>query len=714
MASGTINGSTGNQYIDSKIVWSSTPTTSTNTSKVTAALYYKRNNTGYTTYGEGTFTISIGGNKTSVTKSLTITEDAWVKAVEATETITHDSDGTKSVKIAASGSIPSTSLTSTSCSKTVDLDTIPRASSITSASNRTLGKACAVKWTPLSKSFRYKLKFTLGDWSYTTGAIHPNTTSAYTYTEYTLPLTVANQLPKAKTGTMTVALYTYSNSGATTQVGSASSKTFTITVPENSSTKPTVEMELEPVSSLGEPFSSLYIKGLTKVKATTLTAEAKYSATISSYSMSVLGKSYSSPYQSGYLSTSGNVTVTGKATDSRGYSNEFEQDITVISYGKPKILPASDESEIICARCDVDGNLSESGTYLKIKARRSYYKVTANDVQNNFCAIRYRYRKESTNTFSSWVTILAGSNTSTNTIDSDPISGVVSSTTTAYVVQVGVIDDIGYSDAVQFNIPTDFVTVDIPEKHYGKRIGIFRYASDAHDDEENHVDIDGFVHGGGVDNLTIGTRLTASSTAPLDLNDYRTPNNYYSPSAENSQYITNSPYTEGGFGLEVREMQSKNLIRQTLYYGRTTWTRHWNGSTEEWSGWLRYLMTSQDTSYAVDFVTEIGLFETDTGSWRYKKWKSGTYDMSGVFDVQPTVSNVFSNGVAYYSDQIQIELPFSVETIQYTGSPAEQYYWLMNAALVDENTIGFRLARFLAINTTSPVVVRLIARGRWK
>jgi hypothetical protein len=57
---------------------------------------------------------------------------------------------------------------------------IPRASTISSAGNVTLGKACSVKWTPQAKSFRYKIKFALGEWSYTTGAIHPDTSSAYT------------------------------------------------------------------------------------------------------------------------------------------------------------------------------------------------------------------------------------------------------------------------------------------------------------------------------------------------------------------------------------------------------------------------------------------------------------------------------------------------------------------------------------------------------
>ena len=653
MASGTINGSTingstGNQYIDSKIEWSYTQNNSANTSTITAVLYYKRNNTGYQTQGTGTFSITIGGKKTSETKHLTITEDAWVKAVEGSATIEHNGDGTKSVYITSSGSISGTSLSSTNCSKTITLDTIPRASTITSASNRTLGKACAVKWTPLAKSFRYKLKFTLGDWSYTTGAIHPNTTSAYTYTGYTLPLTVANQLPKAKVGTMTVTLYTYSDSSATTQIGSSSSKNFTVTVPDSSATKPTVTMELEPVNSLGDTFSSLYIKGLSKVKAT-FSGEGKYSATISSYSMSVLGKSdTTSPYQSGYLSASGNVTVTGRATDSRGYYKETTQDITVIPYSKPKILPASDESEIICARCDEDGNLTESGTYLKIKARRSYAKVESSGVQKNFCAIRYRCVTEG-DKFSGddgWVTLLAGSTTSTDTVNKT-LSGVVSSTQTAYVVQVGVVDDIGESAVVQYVIPTDFTTIDIPEEHKGRRIGIFRYAQDT---EEDGMYVGLPIFGGSVDSLKLGTSLTATESSPINLNDVKTPGAYYSPGGTYSQYILNSPYTTGGFGLEVRELQSKNYIRQTMYYGRTTLIRHWDNS--KWSDWLRYMTTEEVTGTAADFVVEQGSIDI----WHYRKWHSGKAECWGKRHVTVDITTAW--GTIFYGEITSVAFPF--------------------------------------------------------
>lgn len=711
MASGTIYGSTGNQYIDSKIVWSATANTSANTSSVTASLYYKRNNTGFTTQGTGSFTITIDGQAATASKYMTITENAWVLAVTATKTVNHNGDGTKAITISASGSIPDTTLSSTSCSGRVSLDTIARASTLTSASNKTLGSACSVKWTPLSKSFRYKLKFSLGSWSYTTAAIHPNTTSAYTYTGYTLPLTVANQLPSAKTGTMTVVLYTYSDSGASTQVGSTSSKTFTVTVPDNSSTKPTVSMTLTPVSSLGTTFSSLYIQGKSKVKAV-ISGSGKYGATISSYKMYAQGKSYSSPYQSGYLSTPGTVTVKGIAYDSRDYYDEIETDITVLPYSKPALLPASGESSIICARSDVNGNLSESGTYLKIKARRSYSKVTSDGTQKNFCIIRYRVREETTNTFSSWVTILA--KTATSDVIDVTLSNVVSSAETAYFVQIGVVDDIGESAAVQFSIPSDFVTIDVPEKHKGKRVGVGRYAEDS---DEPGIDVGMPIHGGSVDNLTLGDLITATSSAPIDLNNYKTAGNYYSPNADNSKYITNSPYTDGGFSLIVRHLQSANMIRQELFYGRSNWQRHYNSSTDTWSDWLRYLMTDEPTSTAVDFVTEIGVHTIDANSyWRYRKWKSGAVDLNGVFKVTPELDSTFSS-IVRYSKQIQIPLPFKVETFQFVGTPATSYYLLTNATINTDsdgnNSVAFRLLRFIdfAGDSTS---IRIIASGKIK
>ena len=449
MASGTINGTTSNELLSSKIEWSSKADTANNKSTVTAALYYRRTNDGYTTYGYRYCSITINGTTFNASGAITITEHEWVKAAEGTVTVSHNSDGTKSISISAEGYVGGTSLKSTTCSGTAKLDSIARASTITSAGDVILGDLCGVKWTPMAKSFRYKLKFSLGSWSHTTGAIHPNTTSAYMYSGYTIPLDVANQVTSATSGTMTATLYTYSDSGATKQVGSASSKTFTIKIPGNEDTWPTVTMSLSPVSSLPSAFAGLYIQGKTKVKAT-LSATGKYGADIKSYSMKVEGTSYPG-LTSGYLPNYGSIKVYGDALDTRAFIGITSEDITVLAYSKPKITVNA------CGRCDENGNLSDSGTYLKIKATRSYSAVTSDGSQKNFCQIRYRYKETSASSYSAWTTILAKDSISGNTVETGALLGGVLAVDKTYQVQVQAIDDIGdYADTT-IEVPTEMV-----------------------------------------------------------------------------------------------------------------------------------------------------------------------------------------------------------------------------------------------------------------
>lgn len=718
MASATITGSTGNQYIDSKIVWSSVPDNDANTSAVTATLYYRRNNTGFLTHGTGTFTIDIGGNKTSVTKYLEISTE-WVKAVEATKTISHNTDGSKSITISASGSISGTSLSSTSCSGTAKLDTIPRATTIDSLSCSTkyFTGSFTYKYTPKSASYYNRCNISLNlDGTYIavkTVDLGKKTASQKTAT-LTLSAselsTVYNKLPSTTKGVLRFTFRTYSKSDYSSQIGGAAYREITLYIPEVDSTKPTATMSLSPVSSLKSPFSTLYIKGYSKVDANFSNGEGKYGADISTYSMSVQGKNYSSPYTSGYLSTSGNVTVTGTVKDSRGFSRDYTKSITVLSYSKPQILPASGASSIVCERCDSSGNLTSSGTYLKIKARRSYSKLTSGGTQNNYCIIRYRYMAETATSFSSWTTIL-DKTAASDTVDTK-LSGIVSSTTTSYIVQVGVVDDMGKTAAVQFVVPTDSVTLHLAKG--GKRVGLLRYAENS---DEEGIDVGAPIHGGAVDNLTLGTMLAATSASPIDLNNITAVGNYYSPSATYSQYITNTPYTGGGFSLTVRELQSANMIRQEMFYGRTNWLRHYNASTKEWSDWLRYLMTEFPETTSADFVSEIGVHQVDANSyWRYRIWKSGAVDLNGVFQVTPELDSTFSS-VVRYSKQIQIPLPFKVETFQFVGTPATNYYLITNASVVTDsdgnNKAAFRLLRFIdfAGDSTS---VRIIASGKLK
>lgn len=626
------------------------------------------------------------------------------------KTITHGSDGKKSFKVYVEAGIY---VHAANCSGSEDfsLTTIPRASTITSAENITLGNKCSVKWTPKATSFYYKLVFKLGNQSKSITGIAPKTTSAYTYTDYALPLSWASEITAATTGTVTVTLTTHTASSCTSanQVSSADAATFTVTVPETSDTQPSVNMTLSVVSSLASTFSGLYIQGKTKVKAA-LSATGKYDATIKSYSMKVDGATYDSgdDFTTDYLTNAGSITVYGYAKDSRGFTGSTSKKITVIGYSKPQIL------DVVAVRCDKNGNPTDSGTYLKITAKRSYSKVTSSGVQKNFCKIRYRYKLESAASYSSWVTLLEGSSLNGDVVETKALLGGVLSLDNTYLVQVGVIDDIGDSNKTTITIPTDKVymhrdkvrrafgfgmyiqednCIDIAEDIKLRVRGPFEvYTASTADDQSGNT----------VDYLKLGAKITATSAASVSLNNYKTPGNYYSPNADNSKYISDSPYTEGGFALTVRELQNSSYIRQELFYARTTWIRHFDGT--DWSGWWRYQTTSVPETASADYVVETGT----SGGWTYKKWKGGTYEMFGTFTVTPSEST--QNSSLYRTNNMTIAVPFKISSACVTGTVVG-YYWITNGGISGTDKITLRLMSDKTFSTTSAIEVRLHVVG---
>lgn len=353
----------------------------------------------------------------------------------------------------------------------VTLPMIASASTISSASAVTIGNSCNVTWTPQAASFRYKLKFSIGNWIGWSGIIHPNRNTAYPYIGYQIPMAVANQVP-TKTGTMTVTLYTYSDSNATVQIGAEDSETFTVTVPENDATKPTVHMSLSPVSSLRAPFDSMYLQGKSKVQAS-MEFDTEYGAHVGTSHITVDGVVYGDPYESGYLTKDGELSVQGYVEDTRGHYDTNSQTITVIPYSKPMLQAASGESNIVAARCDANGNLSDSGKYLKIKAKLIYEKVMSNGVQNNFGKIQYRYRVEG-GLWSEWYTILDSASTAATEVTTGALLSGALSIQSNYQVQVQAVDNIEESTPVTLILPSDDVYMHRPA--FGKSMGLGGYA----------------------------------------------------------------------------------------------------------------------------------------------------------------------------------------------------------------------------------------------
>lgn len=340
-----------------------------------------------------------------------------------TYTISHNIDGSRSFSAYIEAGIYYSAVNS-SAESTWGLTTIPRASSITSASNITLGNNCSIKWTPASSNFKYKIKFSLGNWNYTTEFITPTTTNAYTYTGYTISgTTVSNnttiyaQLPNITYGTMTATLYTYNSDGS--QIGSANSKAFTVTIPSN--VVPTVgTITLDPIDIITSDGASrnILVQGKNKIKVNVSGCSAGNGSSIKSYTFS--GPSISattnntSVTSSSVISTTGTLTYTVQVTDTRGRTASKNATIICYEYIGPHFKSFN------AYKANKDGKADQNGSYIKCDYTLEYSSVNS----TNNVTVKILYKKNSDHGYSSIDSILNSTSTTESSIlDSiDPLS----------------------------------------------------------------------------------------------------------------------------------------------------------------------------------------------------------------------------------------------------------------------------------------------------
>ena len=335
---GTINGSTANKYIDSKIEWSAVQDISGNYSNVTATLYYSRNNTGYTTSGTWSGSITINGTKfAGGPKWLILTEQSNTVAMTCTVKVPHNSDGTKTITISATGSIPGTTLSSTSISSSVTLNTIPRASSLTlSASSVDVGSIITANISRHSSSFKHNVEFyTSSMRKHSQFSLDKNKTSK----EFPIPKDWIDELASSSSCTAYCRLTTLDSSD--NQIGDYAIKSFTITVPSN--IKPSIgSITLTPTPITLKDGSSvnLLVKGKNTLRVSAVDCSAGEGSYIESYAFSgpSLNKTVSVNNATSCSATSGTITsattLTYKVTvtDARGSSRAVTQSKTIVCH----------------------------------------------------------------------------------------------------------------------------------------------------------------------------------------------------------------------------------------------------------------------------------------------------------------------------------------------------------------------------------------------
>ena len=207
MLEGILYGTTANARIKAELMWQAVQNIEENYSDITVTLTYSRTNSGYTTEGNWRGAITVGDQRFSGERHIVVTKDSQTVAMTATARVPHDDYGDCKVVISAEGRIvnpASSTLSSTTLSGEVTLDTIPRASAL-SAPDGFIGTAVTVAVDRKSDTFTHTISYRFGSLE---GVIGENLTAQQV--SFFLPDSFYGEIPGDKSGVCTLICHTYS------------------------------------------------------------------------------------------------------------------------------------------------------------------------------------------------------------------------------------------------------------------------------------------------------------------------------------------------------------------------------------------------------------------------------------------------------------------------------------------------------------------------
>lgn len=451
--SGNVTTNTTFGYV--KLEWSTSSQNIENNTSTVAYLLSVYRSSNISSTAAKSYSIVINGT-TVASGTTTIGGSGTKTIVSGTTTIAHNADGTKifsfsfsqQIDITWSGSWVGT----VAGSGTGTLNTIPRATMPTiSPSSVNMGGAITITLNRASTAFTHKLYYSFGNLSNQTGGIS-NSTNATTSATFAPPLTLANQIPNATSGTGTLFCETYNGS---TLVGKKS-VSFVLTVP--SSVVPVINSvtrsEVVTSPDIASTFRG-YVQHRSKIKIVSV-ASGAYSSTIQSYVVTIrdanaTGTPLLATYYGNDITTdvlnweTTTIRIGVTVTDSRGRSASVTYDETILLYTAPKITTFS------AYRSDASGNPDYEGTNLKITV--NFDIATVNNLNGKYYEILYKVKDAA-----SWAGTIASGNIYTRN-ESFTTSGITFSGDNAYELRLNLYDTFKSAFAAM-DIPTAFTLFD--------------------------------------------------------------------------------------------------------------------------------------------------------------------------------------------------------------------------------------------------------------
>lgn len=362
------------------------------------------------TVHDANHTVSCGGGQT-------------VGIADGYTTVSHNSDGSKSISVSASFSCDNTNYYAPrtgSCSGSLTLTTIPRASSISIDSpSIECGNTININGSSASKNFTHKIYATWnGKTSELVTIASGTTTPSFSYT---IPTSWEKDLPNSTSGIATFTLETFSGSN------SVGSKSVNATIKVRSGVVPSIgTVSISDTNSICTGIGQ-YVQSQSRLKFSIATSGSQGS-TVTSVSTKFEGQTYnSSSFTTGTVQGSGTLSYVITVTDSRGRTASKSGSVTVSAYSSPSL------TNVTARRANSSYTVDEaSGTYALLHFKVGFTSLTGNNATSFY--IQYRASGAS-----SWTKINSWDNN--YTLEQDYKAGnLFTSTTSTYEIAFGVKD----------------------------------------------------------------------------------------------------------------------------------------------------------------------------------------------------------------------------------------------------------------------------------
>ena len=338
-------------------------------------------------------------------------------------TVSHNADGSKSISVSASFSCDNTSYYAPrtgSCSGSLTLTTIPRASSISIDSpSIECGNTININGSSASKNFTHKIYATWnGKTSELVTIASGTTTPSFSYT---IPTAWEKDLPNSTSGIATFTLETFSGSN------SVGSKSVNATIKVRSGVVPSIDnIKITDANSVCAGIGQI-VQSQSRLNFA-ITYSGAQGSTVTSVSTEFEGQTYNnSSFTTGTVQGSGSISYTTTIYDSRGRSSQVSGKITVSAYSSPRL------TNVTAKRANSSYVVDEaSGTYALLHFKVGFTSLTGKNATSFY--IQYRASGAS-----SWTKINSWDNN--YTLEQDYKAGnLFTSATSSYEVAFGVKD----------------------------------------------------------------------------------------------------------------------------------------------------------------------------------------------------------------------------------------------------------------------------------